>query len=62
VSRGSCSGVRWSGDAQLWFQANSAGDHATVAFAVPKAGTYGIATLAVDGQGGWRASTCSSSR
>ena len=60
-SQGNCCGITWSGDAQLWFQPHSAPNHVTVAFDVPKTGTYdlsvvqtlapdyGINTLAIDG-------------
>lgn len=62
VSQGSCCGIRWSGDAQLWFQATGAPNHFTVSFDMPRTGTYdlsavltkapdyGISTLAVDGR------------
>jgi hypothetical protein len=61
-SQSNCCGVRWSGDAQLWFPANRADQRVTVAFEVPQAGTYdlsavfskapdyGIHTLSVDGE------------
>lgn len=61
-AQNNCCGIRWSGDAQLWFLARSAGQHFTVAFDVPNAGTYdlssvftkapdyGIHTLSIDGQ------------
>jgi hypothetical protein len=60
--QGNCCGIRWSGDAQIWFRANASGDSFTVAFELPAAGTYdvsaivtrardyGIHTLTIDGQ------------
>jgi len=62
VRQGNCCGIRWSGDAQVWFQARSADRYFTVAFEVPKSSTYdlsavftrardyGIHTLSVDGK------------
>ena len=41
----SCCGIRWSGDAQLWFHADAVGDHMTIALDVPKDGTYDLAAL-----------------
>jgi len=61
-SQGNCCGAQWSNDAQLWFRSDAAGDSMTLAFEVPKdgsygmsavatkAGDYGIHTLSVDGQ------------
>jgi hypothetical protein len=60
-AQGSCCGVTWSNNAQLWFRADSAGDAVVTEFDVPADGTYdlsavmtkapdyGIATLAIDG-------------
>jgi hypothetical protein len=60
--QGNCCGADWSGGAQLWFQADGAGDAFTVEVDVPQAGTYdltavytqavdyGFHTLAVDGE------------
>ena len=59
--QGNCCGAQWSGNEQLWFHADGAGDTFTVEIDVPRAGTYalsalqtragdyGINTLAVDG-------------
>ncbi len=61
VSQEDCCGVQRSGGAQVWFQTASAGDHFTLAFAVPQSGAYdlsafylrapdyGIHTVALDG-------------
>jgi hypothetical protein len=61
-AQSNCCGIRWSGDAQLWFRASRADERVTVALEVPQAGTYdlsavvtkapdyGIHTLSVDGQ------------
>jgi hypothetical protein len=61
-AQSNCCGIRWSGGAQVWFRASDADQRFTVAFDVPKAGTYdlstvltkapdyGIHTLSVDGQ------------
>lgn len=61
-AQNNCCGIRWSGDAQLWILARGADARVTVAFNVPKTGTYnlstvftkapdyGIHTLAIDGQ------------
>lgn len=60
--QGSCCGVRWSSDAQLWFRSDAPGDTITVTFEAPSTGTYdlsavqtqapdyGVNTLAVDGR------------
>jgi hypothetical protein len=62
VNQGNCCGVTWSNNAQIWFQADGAGDAFTVRFDVPQDGTYdlsavytqaidyGITTLALDGE------------
>jgi len=61
-AQGNCCGIQWSGNAQLWFRSNAAGDSVTVAFEAPKAGAYdlsavftragdyGIHELSLDGQ------------
>ncbi|WP_298326106.1 DUF2961 domain-containing protein [Haloactinopolyspora sp.] len=60
-AQGNCCGASWSGGAQLWFEAESVGDTATLSFTVPVSGTYdasailtqggdyGVVELAVDG-------------
>jgi len=61
VAQGSCCGVTWSNNQQLWFQAHAVGDYMTLAFTVPTSGAYdlsavltkapdyGIHTLSIDG-------------
>jgi hypothetical protein len=44
-AQGNCCGVTWSGDRQLWFRGDSAGDAVTLHFDVPRTGTYDVTTV-----------------
>ncbi|GGM01750.1 DUF2961 domain-containing protein [Nakamurella endophytica] len=50
-AQGNCCGVSWSGAAQLWFHGGKVGDTVTLAFDVPRTGSYDLSavfTRAVD--------------
>ncbi|MEN5075129.1 DUF2961 domain-containing protein [Isoptericola cucumis] len=44
-AQGSCCGVQWSGNRQLWFRAGQPGDAVTLRLDVPQDGTYDVASV-----------------
>ena len=45
LRQGNCCGASWSGNEQVWFQADGAGDSFTVELQVPRTGTYAVSAL-----------------